>query len=169
MKMDVRHHLAGGPAIGLRDIDAIRLEGFDLGLGDLLHDHDQFLERCRRCVCDGVNMLFGHHQRVALGHRSDVHEGQDIIVLINFHAGKRPGDDFAKYAIRIHDTPPCGIRNQRVVLYTLYGFIPQIAKVKNSASAFLMLPGRDGRAEIEAAGWISTPPLYVHTETDQPL
>ena len=86
VEVDVKHALARGRAIELRQHDAIRVQRLVHGARDLLGGGHHRRHAVLRQVQHVLGGLFRHNQRVAfrLGHH--VHEGQRLVVFIDLHA-----------------------------------------------------------------------------------
>ncbi len=107
VEMEVGDDLAGGLAVGLRDIDPVGPQTCDLGTGDLLDDGDEFLEDGDRGFGDGIVVGFGNDNGMAFDNRADIHERQNVVILIDLRTGDVSLHNFAEDAIRTHgnDSP----------------------------------------------------------------
>jgi hypothetical protein len=123
VEMDMGNDLSGDFAIGLADVDAVGLQGDELGPDDFLNDADQVLEQREGQGGQGIEVRFGDHEGMSFDNRPDIHESKGVGILINPATGKGACNDAAKHAIwvhtgyssknRLYNSFPVGIRQAR--------------------------------------------------------
>ena len=96
VNMIVKHGLAGSGSVGLDDPDTVWRQRFLRRAGDAL-DGSRRGEQIGLGDFQQVGgMGFGNHQRVARTGRLNVHEGQGVVVLVNFDRRNVAPDDLAE-------------------------------------------------------------------------
>jgi hypothetical protein len=110
VEVDVGDGLAGGFAVGLEEVDAVGAEDLGLDLGDALGDGEDLGEEVVGEVPDGVEVLLGDDEDVAGHDGADVHEGENVVVLVDLGGGDFAGDDVAEDAVFVHGMSFHGMR-----------------------------------------------------------
>src|SRR6478609_9598453 len=99
--VEMEHDLAAGQLVELLHGDAVGLERFHCGGGDLVGGARDMGKIVGRYVEDVAGRDFWDHQRVAGGARHDVEEGQHVLVLVNLVAGEFAAQDSCEGILRV--------------------------------------------------------------------
>ncbi|MCY1550591.1 hypothetical protein D9M68_868580 [compost metagenome] len=100
--MDVEHRLPRRRAIELRDLHAVRQQFLDEYAGELLH-HAHHLAQLVRIDIEHVprRRVLRDHQRMPVGLREQVEEGEHVVVLVELVAGGIALDDLGEDVLRV--------------------------------------------------------------------
>src|SRR3990167_11257816 len=100
VKMQVRHDLAGNPAIVHAEIETLNLRAFLHGGGYFFYDLEQIAKNGSRRVQNVRIMFFRDDQCMSGIDGVDVQKREKRFVLIDFIGRNFPLNDFTKYTIR---------------------------------------------------------------------
>src|SRR5213594_1706266 len=99
VQVEVRHRLEGGGAVGLQQVQAIRLERLPDRQRDPPGRHRRRLEVLDVDLEERRRVALRHHEAVAGAQRIDVHEGERALVLVDPHRGDLAVPDLAEHAV----------------------------------------------------------------------
>ena len=101
MPVKVKYHLARGRMVVLHDIEAVGACFFSHRPGHLPQGAEQRFTHTVRNFKEVGPVPLRYDQGMAPAYRVYVHEGQDVVVLIDLGTWNLAGDHFAEQAFRV--------------------------------------------------------------------
>jgi hypothetical protein len=100
--VDMGDRLSGACAIILDQVEAIAGQALQEVGRELLDDRNGMLQELLREFREDVHMVFGHNQKVTLFKRTDIEEGDHMVIFVDFRCRDRSFNYFTKDTV-CHD------------------------------------------------------------------
>ena len=99
VEVDMGDRLSGACAIILDQVEAIAGQALQEVGRELLDDRNGMLQELLREFREDVHMVFGHNQKVTLFKRTDIEEGDHMVIFVDFRRRDGSLNNFAKNTV----------------------------------------------------------------------